>query len=105
MQDIIEHAQRTKIPLAEEKILQLFRSVCQGLGAMHNHPTDPVAHRDIKVRGGGGGAGSGGGADVWVEEGVEFYEGHCWEGGRGLAVLSILFTHLASQPYVDRRPR
>ena len=58
-----------------------------------------------KSEGGGGGAGSGGGADVWVEEGVEFYEGHCWEGGRGLAVLSILFTHLASQPYVDRRPR
>lgn len=55
---MIEHAQRTKIPLAEEKILQLFRSVCQGLGAMHNHPTDPVVHRDIKVRG------------VWLMAGV-----------------------------------
>lgn len=48
LQDLIEHAQRKKTPLDEEKILRLFHTVCQGLNAMHNHPTSPVVHRDIK---------------------------------------------------------
>ena len=46
----MEHVYQTKLPISENRILNLFVSVCKGLSAMHKCSAGALAHNDVKVR-------------------------------------------------------
>ncbi len=45
----MEHVRNVGVPLEEQRIVQLFLSVCRALKVLHNCQEGPIAHRDIKV--------------------------------------------------------
>lgn len=46
--DLISRRHQTKTPLLERMIYSLFRGVCRALHVMHNYPSGPLTHRDVK---------------------------------------------------------
>lgn len=48
LQDEIERLAQTRGYIKERRIYQIFRGVCRALHVMHNYPTGPLAHRDVK---------------------------------------------------------
>ena len=45
---MIEVATISKNPIPEKEVLQIFKSLCEGVRAFHKQ-NPPLAHRDIKV--------------------------------------------------------
>ena len=48
LMDLIERRAEAKSCIRERKIYYLLRGICRALHVMHNYPSGPLTHRDVK---------------------------------------------------------
>ena len=48
LHDLISRRLQLNSPLQERMIYGLFRGICRALHVMHNYPSGPLTHRDVK---------------------------------------------------------